>query len=77
MHTDGSRLDSGAAGYAVTWQNGQRWMGVKTHMGYNQEGYDATDAQTAIRRLVSEDPVPDRSTRYRREGILQLYGGPA
>jgi hypothetical protein len=33
MFTDGSRLDSGAAGYAVTWQNGQRWVGIKTYMG--------------------------------------------
>jgi hypothetical protein len=32
MFTDGSRLDSGAAGYSVVWQNGQRWVGIKTHM---------------------------------------------
>jgi hypothetical protein len=36
MFIDGSRLDSG---YAVAWQNGQHWVGVKTHMGYNQEAY--------------------------------------
>jgi ribonuclease HI len=41
MFTDGSRLDSGAAGYGVAWQNGQSWVGIKTHMGYNQEAYDA------------------------------------
>jgi hypothetical protein len=35
---DGSRLDSGATGYAVVWQNGQSWVGIKTHMGKNQEG---------------------------------------
>jgi len=83
MFTDGSRLDSGAAGYAVVWQNGQSWVGIKNHMGCNQEAYDAecaaiaraleeatkrqtvpsrvtifTDAQAAIRRMVSEDPGP-------------------
>jgi hypothetical protein len=56
MFTDGSRLDSGAAGYAVTWQNGQHWVGSKTHTGYNQEVYDAECAalaralETAARR---------------------------
>ena len=35
--TDGSRLDNGAAGYAVLWKNGQIWMGIKTNSGYNQE----------------------------------------
>ena len=29
MFTDGSRLDSGATGYAVVWQNGQSWAGVR------------------------------------------------
>jgi hypothetical protein len=38
MFTDGSRLDSGAAGYAVTWQNGQRWAGSKIHMGLQSGG---------------------------------------
>jgi ribonuclease HI len=82
MFMDGSRLDSGAARYAVAWQNGSR-VGIKTHTVYNQEGYDAecaalaraleeaakrqttpervtifTDAQAAIRRMVSEDPGP-------------------
>jgi len=41
MFTDGSRLESEAAGYAVAWKNGQTWEGIKTHMGYNQEAYDA------------------------------------
>jgi hypothetical protein len=73
---------------AVVWQNGQSWVGIKNHMGYNQEAYDAecaalaraleeaakrqtvpervtifTDAQAAIRRMVSEDPVRARSTQ--------------
>jgi len=32
---DASRLDDGAAGYALVWKNGQCWAGIKTHMGYN------------------------------------------
>jgi len=36
MFTGGSRLDSGATGYAVAWLNGQSWVGIKNHMGYNQ-----------------------------------------
>jgi NAD(P)-dependent dehydrogenase (short-subunit alcohol dehydrogenase family) len=47
MFTDGSRLDSGAAGHAVAWQNGQSWVGIKNHMGYNQEAYDAECAALA------------------------------
>jgi len=35
MFTDGSRLDGGVAGYAVVWEDGQSWVGIKTHMGYN------------------------------------------
>jgi len=35
MFTDRSRLDDGAAGYAAVWKNGQSWVGIKTHMGYN------------------------------------------
>jgi ribonuclease HI len=83
MFTDGSRLDDGATGYAVAWQKGQSWVGVRNHMGHNQEAYDAecaalaraleevarrrmvpervtifTDAQAAIRRMVSEEPGP-------------------
>jgi len=41
MFTDGSRLDSGAAGYAAVWKNGLTWKGIKPLMGYNQEAYDA------------------------------------
>ena len=47
MFTDGSRLDDGAAGYAVAWKNGQSWKGIKTHMGFNQEAYDAECAALA------------------------------
>jgi len=41
IFTDGSRLESGATGYAVAWKAGNRWVGVKAHMGYNQEAFDA------------------------------------
>jgi hypothetical protein len=33
IFTDGSRLESSAAGYAVAWKNGQTWKGIKTHLG--------------------------------------------
>ena len=47
MYTDGSRLESEAAGYAVAWMDGQTWEGIKTHMGYNQEAYDEKCAALA------------------------------
>jgi len=47
MFTDGSRLDDGAVGYAVLWKNGQSWVGIKSHMGYNQEAYHAECAALA------------------------------
>jgi len=40
MFTDGSRLESGAAGYAVVWKKGMKWVGRKVHMGDSQEAYD-------------------------------------
>jgi len=66
MFTDGSRLESEAAGYAVAWQNGQTWEGMKTHMGYNQEAYDTECAaleralETATRRV----PTPSHVTIF-------------
>jgi ribonuclease HI len=47
IFTDGSRLESGATGYAVAWKAGNRWVGVKAHMGYNQEAFDAECAALA------------------------------
>ena len=47
MFTDGSRLDSGASGYAVAWRKGANWVGIKAHMGYNQEACDAECAALA------------------------------
>ena len=51
MFTDGSRMGDGAAGYAVMWKKGVCWAGIGTHMGYNQEAYDAEcAARTRLRR---------------------------
>ena len=47
MFTDGSRLDDGATGYAVVWRKGVSWVGVKTHMGHNQEAFDVECAALA------------------------------
>jgi hypothetical protein len=47
MYTDGSRMLSGAAGYSVVWRKAQRWVGIKSHMGYNQEAFDAESATLA------------------------------
>src|ERR1700712_4633604 len=52
MFTDGSRLENGKVGYAVVWQNGRSWMGVKNHKGNNQEAYAAECA--ALARALGE-----------------------
>jgi len=66
MFTDGSRMEDGAAGYAVAWKNGQTWKGIKTHMGYNQEAYDAECA--ALARALEEasrrNMPPERVTIF-------------
>jgi ribonuclease HI len=66
MFTDGSRLDSGAVGYAVVWQKGQSWVGVKNHMGYNQEAYDAECAALAraLEEVAKRRMVPERVTIF-------------
>jgi ribonuclease HI len=66
MFTDGSRLDSGAAGYAVAWQNGQHWVGIKTHMGYSQEAYDAECAALAraLEVAARRQTTPERVTNF-------------
>ena len=61
MFTDGSRLESEAARYAVAWRNGQTWEGIKTHMGYNQEAYDAECAALARALEVATRRVPTPS----------------
>ena len=66
MFTDGSRLENGATGYAVTWKNGQSWEGIKTHMGYNQEAFDAECAALAraLETAAKSDPPPDHVTIF-------------
>jgi len=39
--TDGSQQVEGTVGYAMAWKDGHSWKGIKTHMGYNQEAFDA------------------------------------
>jgi len=66
MFTDGPRTDDGATGYAVVWKNGPSWVGIKTHMGYNQEAYDAECAALA-RALESASrgqTTPERITIF-------------
>jgi len=65
IFTDGSRLDSGATGYAVVWENGQTWEGIKAHMGYNQEAYDAECAALArALESVTRGYCPERVTIF-------------
>jgi ribonuclease HI len=66
MFTDGSRQENGAAGYAVAWKNGQSWEGVKVHMGYNQEAYDAECAAIAraLEIAANSTPAPDCVTIF-------------
>jgi len=65
MYTDRSRMEDGAAGYAVVWK-GESWAGIKTHMGYNQEAYDA-ECATLARALDSasrRNTTPERVTIF-------------
>jgi ribonuclease HI len=66
MFTDGSRLDSGAAGYAIAWQNCQRWVGIKTHMDYNQEADDTECAALAraLQTAAQRQTTPERVTIF-------------
>ena len=65
MFTDGSRMEDGAAGFAVVWKNGQTWEGIKAHMGYNQEAYDGECAALArALESVLGGYVPERVTIF-------------
>jgi len=74
MFTDGSRLESGAAGYAVAWKNGQTWKGIKPHLGYNQEAFDAECAalaralESAGEEIRPQSELPSLPTRRQRSG---------
>jgi len=52
MFADGSRMEDGAAGYAVVLRKGESWAGIKTNMGYDQEAYDA-ECAALMRTLES------------------------
>jgi len=62
IFTDGSRLNSRAAGYAVAWKSKGRWASIKTHMGYNQEAYDAECAALAraLEMAGQRQTVPEK-----------------
>jgi len=59
-------MEEEAYGYAVAWKEGQTWKGVKTHMGYNQEAFDAECA--ALARALGlarrRNPPPARVTIF-------------
>jgi len=63
MFTYGSRTEQGAVGYSVVRKDGLECDGVKSHMGYNQEAFDAGCAaivralKLAVMRLGSPGRV--------------------
>jgi len=63
IFTGGSRVSSGATGYAAAWKSRSRWVGVKTHLGYNQEAFDTECAalvgalELAARRRTTPEAV--------------------
>jgi len=61
MFTDGSQLENEAAGYTVAWKSGQTWEGIKIHMGFNQEAYDAECAALARALKTAAEIVPTPS----------------
>jgi len=55
MFTYGSRTEQGAVGYSVVRKDGLGCDGVKSHMGYNQEAFDAGCAAiTSALELVAK-----------------------
>jgi len=73
--------DDGATGYAVVWKNDQTWKGVKVHMGYSLEAYDAECAalaralETASRRQARVTVFTDAQAAIRQ--IASEEPGPA
>jgi len=57
-------MEEEAAGYVVAWKEGQTWKGVKTHMGYNQEAFDAECAALARALALARrrSPAPEQVT---------------
>jgi len=66
MYTDGSRMKDEKAGYPLVWKKGESEGGIKTHMGYNQEAYDAECA--ALARALK--PASRRNTTPELVAIL-------
>jgi len=66
IFTDRSRLESGVTGYGVAWKAGDQWVGVKAHMGYNQEAFDAECAAlaTALEAAVKRRTGPKAVTIF-------------
>jgi len=66
MFTNGSRLEEGVVGYAVVWRNGHTWKGIKTHMDYNQEAFDAkcTALARALESASRRNTTPERITIF-------------
>jgi len=52
MFTEWSRLDSSVVVYSMVGKRGQTWVGIKTHLVFNQEAYDAART-TLVRALES------------------------
>jgi len=66
MFTDGSWLENESARYAVAWKNGQTWEGIKIHMGFNQDAYDAECAALAhaLKTAAEIAPTPSNITIF-------------
>jgi ribonuclease HI len=66
MFTDGLRLENGKVRYAVVWQKGLSWVGVKNHMGNNQEAYNAecTALARALEEVTKRQTIPERFTIF-------------
>jgi hypothetical protein len=66
IFTGGLRLDSGAAGYAVTWKSEGKWVSIGTHMGYNQGAYDVECAvlARALEVAAKRQSTPERVTIF-------------
>jgi len=48
----------------IAWKNGQRWVGIKTHTGYNQEAYDAECAAlTRVLETLQDDTKLQRGSQ--------------
>jgi len=79
----GSRTDSGAVGYAVSWKRGLQWKGHRVDTGFQQEAYDAKCAiisraleAAALRPLAHEHTTIYTEEAVAGEGGEELGKGP-